>query len=101
MTTEEIRTEILEKFPSILEVQLHGFGGEVDELFEVIFSLIEKHYVSKVELEEVLGNMKKKDSPYIRNHGMEPHPSETLTNASRIGYNECIDDFRNRVFLSK
>ncbi len=37
MTKEQLREELLEKFPALLEVQLHGFGIEVDELFEFFF----------------------------------------------------------------
>lgn len=45
-TEEELklREEFLNKFPSALEVQLHGFGTEVDEIFDwFILQLTSRH----------------------------------------------------------
>ena len=39
---ESLRRGFLEKFPSFLEVQLKGYGGDVDEIFDYLNSFIAK-----------------------------------------------------------
>ncbi len=54
----KLRERFLDAFPSVLGVQLHGFGVEVDEIFDFMVAEIEK---ARQEVLEALKELKAKD----------------------------------------
>lgn len=86
------------KFLEIADVsQWQGMNvfeaGDADTLYGILETAFEQ--VIKEERErckEIVESLKVNQTPYVRNHGLKPHPTDTLTSVYRKGFNQFGDD---------
>lgn len=115
----ELRNQILKNHSALLEVQAHGFGLEVDELFEDIGAFIRNNFILKThadkliadahddgykearaEVERVLGEMKKPERALEDLKGKkfsEENILELMRRGCDARQNAVLDDVRRAL----